>query len=318
MAVKDKFLTGGCSFTAHKQPKHLSWAWQLGEEYDVINSAQMGSGNQIICDRICYELSKKEVRKSISAVLVMWSSPFRREFLFTCEDPDWRQIYNKLNGKPTFTNYMRNDRDGFNPRSTHGMSNWLIIGGGFGVWDFGVDNLDRRVKSYFENNFSRDQSYIDMCRAMVTVQSLCKSMKIPLINMGWQNLFHDLHINDPKRQHPTEKSALDRYQSTAGWVAWRFWDNYDKKKRKKVDLTQEYGDHRIDKKYPDCKHWYDLIDWDTWLFYENDSVKMGGLQEFRVWEAEESEKDLHIHPSTKSQEMWKEFVKEELRKRELL
>jgi len=198
------------------------------------------------------------------------------------------------------------------------MSNWLIIGGGFGVWNFGVDNLDRRVKSYFENNFSRDQSYVDMCRAMVTVQSLCKSMKIPLINMGWQNLFHDLHMNDPKRQHPTEKSALDRYQSTSGWVAWRFWDNFDKKKRKKVDLTQEYADHRIDKKYPDCKHWYDLIDWDTWLFYENDSVQMGGMQEFRVWEAEESERDLHIHPSVKSQEMWKEFVKEELKRRELL
>ena len=136
--------------------------------------------------------------------------------------------------------------------------------------------------------------------------------------MGWQNLFHDLHINDPKRQHATERSKLDRDQSTSGWVAWRFWDNYDKKKRKKVDLTQEYADHRIDKKYPDCKHWYDLIDWDTWLFYENDSVKMGGLQEFRVWEAEESEKDLHIHPSNKSQRMWKEFVKEELKRRELL
>ena len=58
MAVKDKFLTGGCSFTAQPDNKHLSWAWQLGKEYDVINSAQMGSGNQIICDRICYELSK--------------------------------------------------------------------------------------------------------------------------------------------------------------------------------------------------------------------------------------------------------------------
>ena len=45
---------------------------------------------------------------------------------------------------------------------------------------------------------------------------------------------------------------------------------------------------------------------------------MGGLQEFRVWEAEESEKDLHIHPSDKSQRMWKEFVKEELKRRELL
>jgi hypothetical protein len=318
MAVNDKFLTGGCSFTAHSVDKHLSWAYQLGKEYDVINSAQMGSGNQIICDRICYELSKEEVRQSISAVLVMWSSPFRKEFLFTVDDPDWRTIYSGLKEKTTFTNYMRNDREGHEVRSTHGMSNWLIVGGGFGVWDFGVGNLDRRIRSYYENNFSKDQSYIDMCRAMVTVQSLCKSMNIPLINMGWQNLFHDLHISDPIRQHATEKSMLERVQATAGWVAWRLWDNYDTTKRGKVDLTQEYADHRIDKKYPDCKHWYDLIDWDTWLFYENDSVKMGGMQEFRVWETGETEKDLHIHPSAKSQEMWKEFVKQELRRRELL
>ena len=194
MAAKDKFLTGGCSFTAHVTPEHRSWAWQLSDEYDVINSAQMGSGNQIICDRICYELSKKEVRKSISAVLVMWSSPFRKEFLFSHDDPDWRHMYNELKGKLAFTNYMRNDRDGFDTQDTHGMSNWLIIGGGFGVWNFGVDNLDRRIKSYYENNFTKAQSYVDMCRAMVTVQSLCQSMKIPLINMGWQNLFHDLHI----------------------------------------------------------------------------------------------------------------------------
>jgi hypothetical protein len=320
MAVKDKFLTGGCSFTAHVMEDHLSWAWQLGEEYDVINSAQMGSGNQIICDRICYELSKEEVRKSISAVLVMWSSPFRKEFLFTVDDPDWRDIYNELNdpNKNTFTNYIRNDREGLEPRSTHEMSNWLIIGGGYGVWNFGVDRLDQRINSYYENNFSKDQSYVDMCRAMVTVQSLCKSLDIPLINMGWQNMFHDLHISDPKREHATERSLLSRVQATSGWVAWRFWDNADKKKRRKVDLTEEYADHRIDKKYVDCKHWYDLIDWDTWLFYENDSVKMGGMQEFRVWEAGESEKDLHIHPNLKSQEMWKEFVKEELRRRELL
>lgn len=311
VAKENKLLVGGCSFTAHVTPEHRSWAWQLSDEYDVINSAQMGSGNQIICDRICYELSKTD--NNISAVLVMWSSPFRKEFLFTNEDSDWQDIYNELEGKLTFTNYMRNGDNTTNP-----MSNWLIVGGGFGVWDFGIKKLDNRIRSYFENNFSKAQSYVDMCRAMVTVQSLCKSMNIPLINMGWQNLFHDMHISDPDRKHPTEKSMLERIQATSGWLAWKFWDNLDENKRGKFDLTQEYSYHRIDRRYPDCKHWYDLIDWDTWLFYENDCVKMGGLQEFRLWEAKDREKDLHIHPSAESQRMWKEFVKEELMKRNII
>ena len=91
MAVNDKiFLIGGCSYTAQDDPKRYSWARQFAESMrvggTVINTAQMASGNQIIFDRLVCELSRQEVLDSNPVVLVMWSSPLRKEFLLDSEN----------------------------------------------------------------------------------------------------------------------------------------------------------------------------------------------------------------------------------------
>ena len=109
MAVNDKlFLIGGCSFTAREDPKHESWAWQLQDDLrvggEVLNTAEMASGNQIIFDRIAAQLSKPEIMDLNPIVLVMWSSPLRKEFLITSDDPDYRNIYRER--ETGFTNYI--------------------------------------------------------------------------------------------------------------------------------------------------------------------------------------------------------------------
>ena len=129
MAAKGRLsrnlIIGGCSFSAHQTRETLAWAEQLTEDFDnVINTAEMASGNQIICDRICYELSKPEVTSENTMVAVMWSSPFRKEFLFSYDDPDYMEIQQNI--KRGFSNYILTDKQ----HEKHPTSNWLIVGGG--------------------------------------------------------------------------------------------------------------------------------------------------------------------------------------------
>ena len=169
-SLSRNLITGGCSFTAHRTRETLAWDEQLEEKFDnVINTAEMASGNQIICDRICYELSKPNVTSENTMVAVMWSSPFRKEILFTSDDPNWQEIYQALKDSQGFINYILTDKTG----GKHPTSNWLIIGGGYGIWNYEVTPLDARLKNYFTDIYNAEEAYVSTLRAMITVQSLC-------------------------------------------------------------------------------------------------------------------------------------------------
>ena len=317
MAVNDKiFLIGGCSYTAQDDPKRYSWARQFAESMrvggTVINTAQMASGNQIIFDRLACELSRQEVLDNNPVVLVMWSSPLRKEFLLDSENADWRQVYRDRH--KGFSNYIRTRVEGGDMSELkHAMSNWLLVGGGYGVWDYGIASLDARIKSYFDGVYSIPQCYVDTCRAIVGLQTLCKSLDVPLVNMCWMNIFHDLHAWEGYDHNKTSINA------TAGWLGRRLWHNFTGTEYQLPDsMESEYINKAIEKKYPDCKHWVDMIDWDTWLFYENDKVRKGGLGEFSYFECETEAKDMWEHPTTEVQKNWMKYVKDNLKERGLL
>jgi len=319
MGANDKLLlVGGCSFTAQPDEKKLSWAWQLKEDLRVgpqlLNTAEMASGNQIIFDRLAYELSKPETLDMNPAVLCMWSSPLRKEFLMTHTDPDYRNAYNGVG--QGFTNYILKDNvyhDGTGGELKHPMSNWLIVGGGYGVWNYGIPSLDGRLKNYYEGMYNIPQCYVDTCRAIVGLQTLCQTLNVPLVNMCWMNIFHDLHEWDGYDKNKTSINA------TAGWMGRRLYDEFANKTNDVPDdMTSEYHNKAIQRKYPDTKHWVDMIDWDTWFFYENDRVKKGGLAEFSYFECNTPAKKMWEHPSTTVQRKWKTKVKQELKRRKLL
>lgn len=313
MAVKDRFIiAGGCSFTAHLDRDQLSWANQMMEsnEYNMINTAEMASGNQIIFDRIAAQLSMPEVMERNPVVVVMWSSPLRKEFLISHDDPDFRKLYNDR--EQGFTNYIRQGTEAWEGNRKNPLSNWLIVGGGYGVWKYDIPTLDTNLENYYNGVYNIAQCYVDTCRAMVGLQTLCKSLDVPLVNMCWMNIFHDLHEwgGRPDRN-------LVGVNSGWGWIARKFHDQYLKKKQENVE-NQDFHNKAIWRMYPDCKHWYDLIDWDTWFFYENEKIKKGGLQEYSYYECGTEVEHLWNHPSTEIQQKWKYKVIAELRRRGLI
>ena len=303
-SLSRNLITGGCSFTAHHSEDTLSWANQLEQKYDnVINTAEMASGNQIICDRICYELSKPDVTSENTMVAVMWSSPFRKEFLFTYDDPDYNEIQHLFTrDKPGFSNYFLTDK----PHEKHPTSNWLIVGGGYGIWNYEVTPLDARLKNYFTDIYNAEEAYVSTLRAMITVQSLCQAKNIPLLNMCWQSIFHDLGSKDYEAEESFWKKDI---VSTTGWLYTRLRTAFSNRERNKgllnkQELLSDYHNKRIDKLYPNTKHWFELIDWGTWHFYENDLIQKGGLSEFSHYECKTKSEDLKLHPSTEVQRKW--------------
>ena len=313
-SLSRNLITGGCSFTAHKTRETLAWAEQLSEKYDnVINTAEMASGNQIICDRICYELSKPEVTSDNTAVAVMWSSPFRKEFLFTYDDPDYTDIWQRFKDKIGFSNYILTDKQ----HEKHSTSNWLIVGGGYGIWNYEVTPLDARLKNYFTDIFNPEEAYVSTLRAMITVQSLCQAKKIPLLNMCWQNLFHDLGSRDFESEQSFWKKDI---VSTTGWLYTRLRTAFSNRLRDKgllneQEMKSDMHNKRIDRLYPNTKHWFELIDWGTWHFYENELIQKGGLQEFAHFECKVKSEDLKNHPSTETQSEWRKIIMKELEER---
>ena len=313
-SLSRNLITGGCSFTAHRTRETLAWAEQLEEKFDnVINTAEMASGNQIICDRICYELSKPEVTSENTMVAVMWSSPFRKEFLFTYDDPDYTDIWQKFKDRIGFSNYILTDKQ----HEKHSTSNWLIVGGGYGIWNYEVTPLDARLKNYFRDIFNPEEAYVSTLRAMITVQALCEAKRIPLLNMCWQNIFHDLGAKDFESSESFWKKDI---VSTTGWLYTRLRTAFNNKLRDKgllneQEMKSDMHNKRVDRLYPNTKHWFDLVDWGTWHFYENDLVQKGGLQEYSHFECGTSTEDLNTHPSTKVQKKWMNRVMKVIKER---
>jgi hypothetical protein len=276
-----KLLTGGCSFSAHLLEDKLAWPFHLEKNgHYVFNSAEMASGNQIISDRICWSLEKQ----SYDCCIVMWSNPYRFELFINRESKNYDSIHSSMKNKSSYTNFFLTGES-----KSFSESNWIRTGGGYGLWKFENRDIDNLTENYLTYQFNYEYQFIQTCKSIIMVQLLCKSLNIKLINTCWQNIWDDIYdCNDN--------------------IVGSNWIN-DTTLKSLKDGTIKYKP--VIDKYPNAQHWYNLIDWNTWVFYENTTVKRGGLGEFAV--IENNDMLDQSHPSRSSQEKWSLFLLEKLK-----
>jgi hypothetical protein len=276
-----KILTGGCSFTAHSMEDKLAWPYHIEEQgYSVFNTAEMASGNQIIADRICWAIEKQRYDHCV----LMWSNPYRFELFLNNEHRDYNETYLQMKGKSSYTNFFLNGSS-----NSHKDSNWIRTGGGYGHWKFENRTLDNLTENYLKNHFNYEYQFIQTCKSVVMVQMICKNFGINLINTCWQNIWDDLY-------------------DLRGNMIGSNWLNDTTIKNLKAGLV-EYKP--VIDRYPNAKHWYNLIDWSTWIFYETDRITRGGLGEFAV--LENNDMLDQSHPDRSSQQLWSEFILKKLK-----
>jgi hypothetical protein len=276
-----KILTGGCSFSAHLVEEKLAWPYHLEQQgFEIFNSAEMASGNQIISDRICWALEKQYYDYCI----VMWSNPYRFELFLNRENLHYNNIHDTMKSKTSYTNFFLKGES-----KSHIDSNWVRTGGGYGLWNFGNKSLDSLTENYLKNHFNYEYQFIQTCRSIIMVQLLCKSLNVKLINTCWQNIWDDLYDfnNNIIGSNWINSSALESLKK--GTIKYK----------------------SIIDRYPNAVHWYNLIDWSTWVFYETSTVKRGGLGEFAV--IENNDVLDQSHPSRESQNKWANFILENIK-----
>jgi len=272
-----KILTGGCSFTAHLNDANLAWPYHLEEKgYEILNTAEMASGNEIILQRIISQIQKTKV----DTVIVMWSNPFRVDLFFNKESKDFDAIDSAMQEHTAYSNYVLEGES-----KTNRESNWIRTGGGYGIWKFDCKPLDKLFKNYLIHHYNNEYQFIKTCQNIVTLQTICKSLGIKIVNTCWQNIwdnFYDLESHDMKTSNWIDKDIICKIQNN------------------QIDYTP-----LIDI-FPNARPWFNLIDWGTWLFYEKGSIKRGGLGEFSI--IENSDVLENSHPSSKSQILWSNFL----------
>ena len=195
-------LAGGDSFSAltdHEGAPNTAWPFYL-EGHEVTRCAEMAAGNSLITRNVVNDIH----RVSPDAVVIGWSDPNRFELFFHKDDdpflyeslfkkytPDTDE-YNK--GTPTkvpesFTNYvMINDEPTGNRRLPGENSSWLKSGGGYGVWEFGNDHIDWKMRLFLKNFHNEELQYLKTIENILSVQWLCEIKEIPLFNFkAWDH-----------------------------------------------------------------------------------------------------------------------------------
>lgn len=259
--VYQELITSGCSFSAMCESHNLAWPYHLSKSLNL----NLKNFAEIAAGN---SLITRNLLNGIynretkkPIIVVMWSNPNRFEIYLTKQE---NRKFDEI------YNEMENDTAFTNfilnkswiPSK---ISNWVKSGGGFGIWNYKSKDLNKLVKNYFKHHHNEEYQYMKTLENILMIQWYCEANKILLYNTVWQNIFNE---------KSNDKKGINK-------------SNYDKK--------------LLIDNYPTLFHLWDMIDWDQWIFYDNNK----GLAEFSY---EKFNEKFGEHPSSEAQKSFSDEV----------
>ena len=272
-------ITGGCSFSDSwnlPESKYLyrrTWVNYIKEKYNFKKYVHMGnpaSGNELIAERIVYALQTlldKGYSSDDLYVGVMWSGIERKELFVSAQETD---KYSELDdsvrreGENTlmmshYSNVFSNTK-GMRPGIVNVPNGYLKSGGLPYKDDWWKTKAQRDYFNlWYDNFYSVEKQFIDTLKSILLVQTFCERHNIKYFMSVWQNIFN-------------ARNPLDKHNMFYG------------------DLPpKSYGDEcvesRLQPKFVDIfnkssRFLWSAIDFNKFIFYENDKVIYGGLTEY--------------------------------------
>jgi len=181
-------LTNGCSFS--RGPGSWPYALQAMYNFDLINLAQAGSGNDYIFESTISELSTRKY----DLVIIMWSAPNRKDYRTETnfDSPYTSKYQSAKNDWPEKIIHPINDQD-------YVEKDW--------VFGCGHLNGDKAVKDLFAPYY-RHVGYHQMVDSflikVISLQSILKQRKIDYIFS-----FYDNYIDELQALSPTLSNWVD-------------------------------------------------------------------------------------------------------------
>tara|TARA_Y100001937_G_scaffold122739_1_gene184410 strand:- start:1515 stop:2468 length:954 start_codon:yes stop_codon:yes gene_type:complete len=272
-------ITGGCSFSDSwnlPESKYLyrrTWVNYIKEKYNFKKYVHMGnpaSGNELIAERIVYALQTLLDKGYLSDDLyvgVMWSGIERKElFVSTQETDKYSELDDSVRREGENTLIMSHYSNVFS--NTKGMRpgivnvpNGYLKSGGLPYKDDWWKTKPQRdyFNLWYDNFYSVEKQFIDTLKSILLVQTFCERHNIKYFMSVWQNIFN-------------ARNPLDKHNMFYG------------------DLPpKSYGDEcvesRLQPKFVDIfnkssRFLWNAIDFNKFIFYENDKVIYGGLTEY--------------------------------------
>jgi len=293
--MKYKYAIGsGCSFGRHSWVKSMSE--NLSNEYIMLSSP--GAGNTQIIFRLISkinELIQLGIEPESILVVNMLTDYNRADILINKEDIiEYSQIVESSydHGGPDRVIFVddngyieeRNNREELNKIPYPNRA--FLKTGGIGD-DTGRDNYLKFIREWYKKYYSKESMFVNTLKEILILQGFCKERNIDCFFTVWQNIFHH-RIGEEVR--PCE---LDKI----------YFKSYDKPLMKDV--------------YPMSKIYWDIIDLDKFIFYENSEIEMGGNAEFSIcngitlgWDGDDIDT---THPNNESNKLFGEYIEDKIK-----
>ena len=292
--MKYKYAIGsGCSFGRHSWVKSMSE--NLSNEYIMLSSP--GAGNTQIIFRLISkinELIQLGIEPESILVVNMLTDYNRADILINKEDIiEYSQIVESSydHGGPDRVIFVddngyieeRNNREELNKIPYPNRA--FLKTGGIGD-DTGRDNYLKFIREWYKKYYSKESMFVNTLKEILILQGFCKERNIDCFFTVWQNIFHHRIGEEVK---PCE---LDKI----------YFKSYDKPLMKDV--------------YPMSKIYWDIIDLDKFIFYENSEIEMGGNAEFSIYN------DIPLgwgdgidttHPSDGANKLFGEYIEDKIK-----
>ena len=269
---KNKILiTSGCSFSdgcsfSSENLYRQTWINHIQEKYDFKRYVHMGnpaSGNELIAERVIYALQTLLDKGHSSNDLylgVMWSGIERKELFVSAQETDkYSELDDSVKREGENTLIMSNRSNVFS--NTKGVRpgivnvpNGYLKSGGLPYTDDWWKTKPQRdyFNLWYDNFYSVEKQFIDTLKSILLVQTFCERHNIKYFMSVWQNIFN---ARNPQGDLPPKSYGDDCVESR---LQPKFVDIYNK----------------------NSQFLWNTIDFDKFIFYEDDKVIYGGLTEY--------------------------------------
>jgi|2_EtaG_2_1085320.scaffolds.fasta_scaffold46325_2 hypothetical protein len=241
-------VIGGCSFTQHERLEtwHHSVKRDFSENTRLHSSGIGGAGNYVIstmCINKVSELLKSGASPEDILVITQWSGVSRKSFIGDSRPSVLSVAFHQCESENEIKSLA----------SKNGSSKFC--------WDIGKKNNIGYWTNYKDNYWSDEAAFIETLENILRTQWFLKSSNIKfLMFLGW-----DLFTNSDTGSH--------MHTSPRGWFKANDsrgqWDKNTPYRNKENDLLKDL--------YPWSAHLWNMIDFSHFTFFENESVKLGGM-----------------------------------------
>lgn len=269
--LKEDTAGGGESSENYYYPH---WMQIFNPEIKVINLGNVTNDNQVIARTIMYKIEKLK-KQGIStddiSVIVQWSSFYRNSYFISPskikENPKLKQPQHRERWNDDYAHI----NDFVEEKDSIGENGYYFLSGGYGM-----DHVKNPMKEFAYQNLGYLHSYEErlLCflETIIMLQLYLKSNGIKYKMFNISNNFSDTYV-----LNCIDGGGFPQFKPAGG----KYNQMYEIIKNKYIPNT--WNDKMKYFNNPYLKHYWDMIDWDGFWFYEEDNLhKYGGVIEWAI------------------------------------